>query len=89
MGNDPLNAQVIARICKHMNDDHENALIAYANKYAGISSAKTAQIIELTAEAMKLKVDEQIVKIAFDHHLVDSSDAHRTLVDMFKGVPST
>ena len=39
-------------------------------------------MIEITNKSMILNVDGKIVSIDFDHILEDSSDAHRTLVDM-------
>ena len=43
---------------------------------------------EVTAEAMTLEVDDQVVRIPFDHQLTDSDDAHRTLVAMLRAMPA-
>ncbi len=87
MSADPLSAEVIERICRHMNDDHQDAVIAYARHYGGISHANKAQIISLSPQAMELVVDGNPVQIPFDHILTDSEDAHKTLVGMLKAMP--
>ena len=85
MKTDSFNQDVSARICKHMNNDHQEALIQYARRYGGIKSPTKAKMIELTSLAMKLEVNEEIIEISFDHSLIDSADAHKTLVGMLKG----
>ena len=72
------------RICKHMNAEHLEALISYAVHYGGIKEASAVKMLSMTSEAMELEVDGSKIKIAFDHRLVDSEDAHRTLVSMLK-----
>ena len=37
---------------------------------------------------MKINVDGKIIELTFDHHLKDSDDAHKTLVEMLKSIPS-
>ena len=89
MNLEPLTKESSTRICKHMNKDHSDAIIAYAKYYGGIEICNNAQIVNLSSELMELKVDEQIIKIKFDHTLKDCSDAHRTLVSMLKSIPKT
>ena len=86
---EPINQESSTRICNHMNKDHSDAVIAYAKYYGGIEMCNKAQIVTLSAELMELKVDEQIIKIKFDHTLKDCSDAHKTLVSMIKSIPKT
>ena len=38
MAADPLTDAVSARICKHMNDDHAEAVLAYAHHYGGVNA---------------------------------------------------
>ena len=45
-------------------------------------------MISLSPESLQLKVDNQTVKIKFDHLLQDCSDAHKTLVAMIKSIPA-
>ena len=87
MNIEPLTKESSTRICKHMNKDHADAVMAYAKYYGGIEICHRAQIINLSSELMELKVDEQIIKIKFDHPLKDCSDAHQTLVSMIKSIP--
>jgi len=87
MAADPLTPDVSDRICKHMNDDHGEAVVAYARHYGGASGAQQARMLAITAEAMELEVDGQPLSVSFDHTLTDSEDAHRTLVAMLRSMP--
>ncbi|NDC34852.1 MAG: DUF2470 domain-containing protein [Synechococcaceae bacterium WB9_2_112] len=89
MAADPLTAAVSERICKHMNDDHAEAVVAYARHYGGASEARQARMVAIHAEAMELEVDGQRLSVPFDHRLSDSDDAHRTLVAMLRSLPQT
>jgi putative heme iron utilization protein len=87
MAADPLTPAVSDRICKHMNDDHAEAVVAYARHYAGIEAATAARMVAVGPEAMQLEVDGQMVEVRFDHTVSDSDDAHRTLVAMLRAMP--
>ena len=87
MAADPLTPAVSDRICKHMNDDHSEAVLAYARYYGGLSAASSARMLAVTPEAMRLEVDGAAVEVPFDHTLSDSEDAHRTLVAMLRALP--
>jgi putative heme iron utilization protein len=87
MAADPITTAVSDRICKHMNEDHAEAVVAYARYYGGLSDATTAQMLAIRPEAMELEVDGQSLEVAFDHPLSDSEDAHRTLVEMLRKMP--
>jgi putative heme iron utilization protein len=89
MAADPLTPAVSDRICKHMNDDHAEAVLAYARHYGGVAAASTARMLAVEAEAMRLEVDGQMLEVPFDHSLSDSEDAHRTLVAMLRALPQT
>ena len=39
---DPLTPAVSERICRHMNDDHGDAVLQYALHYGGVSAANIA-----------------------------------------------
>ncbi len=84
MTSDQLTTTVRARICTHMNNDHQEALVELAQFYGELSVATSAKMLDLTPEAMKLEVDGNVIDIGFDHKLVDSSDAHRSIVAMLK-----
>ena len=81
---EPLDKNISARICKHMNDDHPDALIQFAKRYGGIIQPNNVKMIDLTPIALKLDVDGKPIEIAFDHELVDSADAHLSLVKMLR-----
>jgi putative heme iron utilization protein len=87
MAADPLTAAVSERICKHMNDDHAEAVLAYARHYGGVEAPQQARMVAVRPDAMELDVDGQRVDVAFDHPLSDSEDAHRTLVAMLRAMP--
>ena len=87
MAADPLTSAVSDRICAHMNDDHAEAVLAYAQHYGGVSEPTAARMLAVKPEAMELEVDGSNVSIAFDHTLTDSEDAHRTLVAMLRAMP--
>jgi len=87
MAADPLSPAVSDRICKHMNDDHAEAVVAYARHYGGVEAPQQARMVAVRPEAMELEVDGQRLAVAFDHTLSDSEDAHRTLVAMLRAMP--
>ena len=87
MSADPLTPAVSDRICKHMNDDHAAAVLAYARHYGGLTNAQSARMLAVAPEAMRLEVDGNAVEVPFDHTLSDSDDAHRTLVSMLRSLP--
>jgi putative heme iron utilization protein len=87
MAADPLTTAVSDRICKHMNDDHGEAVLAYARHYGGLGEAKQASLLAVTPELMRIEADGQVVEVSFDHTLSDSEDAHRTLVAMIRALP--
>ena len=87
MNSEPINQESSARICNHMNKDHEDAVYAYAKYYGKIKTFKSAKMIRLTPESIQLKIDDQKIEIKFDHILQDCSDAHKTLVKMIKAIP--
>lgn len=86
MAADPLTPAVSERICRHMNDDHPEAVLAYARHYAAIATAQQARMLAIRPEAMELAVDGVDVQVPFDHNLSDSEDAHRTLVAMLRAL---
>jgi putative heme iron utilization protein len=87
---DNFSDEISARICKHMNQDHSDAIVLYAQAFGGIEDAIAAQMQSIDAEGMNLSVTanqtELPVRIQFDHVLADAEDAHHTLVAMLKQV---
>jgi putative heme iron utilization protein len=83
-----FSADISSRICKHMNDDHAEAIVLYAKAFGGVNDAIAAQMLSIDAQGMDLTAqvnDEAVpVRIQFDHVLVDAEDAHQTLIAMVK-----
>jgi len=88
MAADPLTTAVSERICRHMNDDHSDAVLRFAQHYGGLSMVQSATMTAVRPDAMELAVDGTTIEINFDHTLTDSEDAHRTLVAMLRAMPS-
>ena len=83
-----FSADISSRICKHMNDDHADAIVIYAKYFGGITDALAAQMLSIDAQGMDLTAQvngEAVpVRIQFDHVLADAEDAHQTLIAMVK-----
>lgn len=80
--------EISSRICKHMNEDHSDAVVLYAKAFAGVVDATAAQMLAIDSQGMDLtaQVNEETVpvRIPFDHVLADAEDAHHTLIAMIK-----
>ena len=87
MAADPLTTEVSTRICKHMNDDHAEAVLDYARHYGGVDAPGSARMVAVMPNSMELEVDGSSLRIPFDHTLTDSEDAHKTLVAMLRAMP--
>ena len=87
MHTEPITDESSARICNHMNKDHQEAVNAFGKYYGKIKSFRSAKMINLSPLSMQLQIDEQMLEIKFDHTLQDCSDAHKTLVKMVKSIP--
>jgi putative heme iron utilization protein len=85
---DPITPAIGDRICKHMNEDHGEAVLTYAKVYGKSPTAETAVMSALDPLGMDLmaQVDGETIslRIAFDRELQDSEDAHQTLITMIK-----
>lgn len=86
-----IDKKVSDRICKHMNDDHQDAIILYAQVFGNKSDVESASMISIDHEGMNIAVNddkENPIRINFDHTLADAKDAHHTLVEMIKTAKS-
>ena len=81
-----ITQEVSNRICEHMNLDHNDSILKYVIHYAEIKEPKVARMLEINSIYMTIEVDGTRVDIPFDHTLLDSKDAHRTLVQMLKDI---
>ncbi len=82
----PLDAEAVASILDHMNDDHAEAIATYARVFGGLADVQSARMSGLDATGMDLDVDtangRHVARIRFDHELADAEDAHQTLIRM-------
>ena len=85
---DIITPVVSDRICKHMNEDHAEAIVLYAKVFGNSPEAETATMDSIDSQGMNLtaniKGSTTPVRIEFDHTLKDSEDAHQTLITMVK-----
>jgi putative heme iron utilization protein len=83
-----IDSKISDRICKHMNRDHAESVLTYAQRYGNQAEATAATLraIDHTGMDLSAEVDGATlpVRIAFDHELKDAADAHTTLVAMLK-----
>ncbi|NEQ52469.1 MAG: DUF2470 domain-containing protein [Leptolyngbya sp. SIO3F4] len=89
---DAITPTVSDRICKHMNDDHADAVLLYAQKFGNAVEATEAlmKAIDTTGMDLDATVNDQItpVRVSFERPLTDAKDAHHMLVEMLKQVKS-
>ena len=85
---DVITPAVSDRICKHMNEDHAEAIVLYAKVFGNSPEAETATLDSIDPQGMNLTANvngETVpVRIEFNHTLKDSEDAHQTLIAMVK-----
>jgi putative heme iron utilization protein len=83
-----ITAAVSDRICKHMNDDHADAVLTYAKVYGQETAATAAKMESIDPEGMNLTAevngDSVPVRVVFDHPLQNAKEAHHVLVEMLK-----
>jgi putative heme iron utilization protein len=73
-------------IIDHMNADHTDSNLMYVKVYGDCWGATAARMVTLDKDGMDLEVTipdgTHRIRIPFDHHLADETDAQRTLVAM-------
>lgn len=83
-----FSTEISDRICKHMNEDHANAVALYVQTFGNSPETEAAQMLSIDAQGMNLtaqvKGSSVPVRIEFDHELKDAEDAHHTLIEMVK-----
>ncbi|MBE7384000.1 MAG: DUF2470 domain-containing protein [Leptolyngbya sp. SIO1E4] len=83
-----ITSAVSDRICKHMNDDHADAVLTYAQIFGNTKAATAATMNSIDPNGMNLtaQVDGTTVpvRVAFDHPLESAKEAHHVLVEMLK-----
>lgn len=85
---DPITPEVSQRICAHMNDDHAEAVLMYAQVYGQAEAATAAKMHSIDPEGMDLNVmigdETTTVRVPFGRSLTDSEDAHQVLIAMVR-----
>lgn len=85
---DPITPAVSDRICAHMNDDHSDAILLYAQVFGNTPDAEAARMLKIEPTSMTVEAqvsgEARSLRIEFDHTLSDSEDAHQTLIGMVK-----
>ena len=83
---DPL-ADVAPGILEHMNQDHADALVAYARAFAGVQ-ADEAVMVSVDRLGFKLRITEgdrrHSVRIAFPREVTTAADSRTVLVEMLR-----
>jgi len=81
---DPLTPQVSERICKHMNEDHADAIALYARVFGQVEGVTQARMQAIDPEGMDLRVQVtgpyKRCGSASTTPSRDSEDAHQTLI---------
>ncbi len=76
------------RICKHMNEDHSDAIALYAKAFGNKPQTEIATLESIDPQGMNISAQiagETVpVRVEFDHTLKNAEDAHHTLVAMIK-----
>ena len=87
---DAITPAVSDRICKHMNDDHADAVLLYAQKFGNATAATDAIMAAIDTTGMDLNAtvngQNTPIRVSFDRPLADAKDAHHKLVEMLKEV---
>ena len=83
-----ITPQISDRICKHMNEDHAEAIALYAQTFGNSPDTTSAYMDSIDPEGMNLTAQingsSVPLRITFDHTLADAEDAHHTLIAMVK-----
>lgn len=81
-----LSEEDAARIMDHMNKEHKEDLLLFAQVYAGAAGATEAEMTAIDAEGITLQAEtadgEKELRVEFEEPLHTPEDAHRALVDM-------
>jgi heme iron utilization protein len=88
---DPLRSSA-GGILSHMNEDHADALIAYARGLAGIPEASAATMTAVDRYGFELAVTTptgpRATRLAFDREVSTSDEVRRAMVAMVKAARS-
>lgn len=83
-----ITAAVSDRICKHMNDDHADSIVFYAEVYGQAKNVSAARLLKIDPEGMdilaQVEGSETPVRVSFEKPLANAKEAHVVLVEMLK-----
>ncbi|MEO0442875.1 MAG: DUF2470 domain-containing protein [Pseudomonadota bacterium] len=75
----------LARVINHMNEDHGDALVLYAQAFAKRKDVAAAKMIDLRENALVLELaDGEHLSVALSSPVRSAQDAHQVLVHMVK-----
>jgi putative heme iron utilization protein len=81
-------AAVSDRICNHMNKDHADAVLLYAQFFGQATAATAAEMLSVDAEGFNLTAEVEgqptPVRITFAQPVQEAKEVHHVLVDMMK-----
>jgi putative heme iron utilization protein len=87
-----LDEKRIAHMIEHMNDDHADSVLAYAQHFGDRREAATAELLNLNNKEMQIRIDTpsgpEELSIPFSHTLKNGHDAHMTMIKMSKEAKS-
>ena len=93
MANEGFPKAISDRICKHMNDDHADAVVLYATAYGKAEGVTAATMDAIDSEGMDITAqidgEAQPVRVTFEKPLADAKEAHVVLVEMLKAVKTS
>ncbi|KAI9019848.1 hypothetical protein DFJ74DRAFT_674692 [Hyaloraphidium curvatum] len=88
-GDRSIPPEVVARITKHMNEDHGDSVLAYAQWYGKRIDAKWASIVDMDLDAMKLGISSEPsgpateeITVPYIRPLETAKDARKLMIDM-------
>ncbi len=85
---EPFSPEISDRICSHMNKDHPDAVLLYAQIYGNSPEVTAAVMDSIDAQGMSLTAKKRgyavPLRIEFERDLKDAEDAHQTLIEMLK-----
>jgi putative heme iron utilization protein len=86
--NEPFTAEEVDGMVRHMNEEHADSVLAYAQHFGEQDDATEATLTGITPSAMQLCAETPSgrveLKIPFDRPLTSSHDAHMKLIGMSK-----
>ena len=90
---DALTPDAAAAICRHMNDDHADAIVAYARHFAHLEGVVSARMSGIDPHGMDIDAATDgatvAARVLFDHPLADARDARTTLIAMARAADSS